>query len=119
MDSFKKGEDFQRDMLWKDAEKEPMKPSDLVEYLIKVYSVDDNTEAVLEFASTPEGEQKPIEVVDDVAGKVRLRFDRNWSGEAEATNYFADVYWYYADAEGVDGKSLEIIERVELFKLTD
>ncbi len=119
MESFKKGEDISIDLEWKGADDQPVLPSSLVDYEIKVYSMDDNTNEVLVFAKDEVGAEKPIEVVSDPDGEVRIKFDRTWSAVAEATNYIADIYWYYNEPQGVDGKDLEIISGIELFELQD
>lgn len=116
MDKYKQGEDIQKDIDLFDSEGLAIPLAALADYGIKVYSVDDSKTLMLDYAKTPSGDQKPIEVLD-TDGKLRIRADRAWSAAAEPSTYMADVYLYFVDADGLDGKTLEIIESVEIFRI--
>lgn len=118
MDSFFKGEDFELEMYWKDVSGNPLPPSTLVDYKVEVFSVRKSNISRLIFAKTPGQDEEPIEITDDATGKLLLAFKRDWSADAEIGKYQMKVYRYYADVDGIENKSLEIIQ-VDGFKLID
>lgn len=118
MNTYKQGEDIHKDIDLFDSEGLAIPLAALADYGIKVYSVDDSKMLMLDYAKTPTGDQKPIEVLD-TNGKLRIRADRVWSASAEPSTYMADVYLYFIDVDGLDGKTLEIIRDVQLFNIEE
>ena len=118
MDSFFKGEDFELEMYWKDVSGDPLPPSTLVDYKVQVVFEFEPTSVKLIFAKTPGQDEKSIEVTDDSAGKLTLRFERDWSSAAKNGKYYLKVFRYYEDLDGIDDKHLEII-KVNGFNLID
>lgn len=117
MESFKKGEDIRKFIDLIDSNDQVIPLTSLSDYKIRMYSIDDAKELAIEFAKTASGDQKAIDVVNSANGSISITADRVWSKDAEPSTYFADVYLYFADDNGVDGKTLEIIEGVPLFNL--
>lgn len=105
---FHQGADVPLEIDWEDKNEAPLKPNDLVDYKVLVFYEKDMLTPVLEFKRI-DGDLV-VDVVNNDEGLVELKFDRNFTKDAQFGTYYFYTHWHFLDTDFHNN------ERVEIYK---
>lgn len=118
MDEYVIGEDILLQLTWLDTAGSPLAPSALVDYEVHLFSKQDNETALVVFAKDETGDEQPVLVDDDANGLVSILIPRAITADAPKGECYLNVHRWFADANAVDSKRLEVV-KVDAFELIE
>lgn len=112
-----KGSDIYKDIQFVGTDDSAIPIDSLVDYKIEVYSELDS--CILTFSKTPGEDEESIEVIDNDNGDIRIKFDRDWTTDAQSSKYYCDVYWYTDKTGAIDDMDLTVIKKTLILEFNE